>query len=77
MTDKTTGGDELERFRVALMRIADPDDECHCGTGGPWQDVAQQALGFSVTNGGDWYDVDGRRLSVAEMIVRQEDSSQQ
>lgn len=61
---------ELERFRAALMRIADPDDACHRGAGGPWQDVAQQALGFTVTDGGDWYDATGRRLSVPEMIAR-------
>ena len=61
---------ELQWFRTALMRIANPDDECHCGASGPWQDVAQRALWFAVTDGGDWYDSNGRRLSVPEMIAR-------
>lgn len=59
---------------AALMRIADPDDDCHCGTGGPWQDVAQKALGFTVTDGGDWYEGE-RRLTVPEMIARAKSSA--
>ena len=54
----------------AMKRIADPDDECHCGNAGPWQDVAQQALGFTITDGGDWYDAQGNKLTVDQMMNR-------
>jgi hypothetical protein len=63
---------DRERVVMALMRIADPDDACHGRTAGPWQDVAQQALGFTVTDPGDWYE-NGRKLSVPEMIAKAKD----
>lgn len=61
------GYDEL---LAVMKRIADPDDACHAGAGGPWQDLAQTVLfGRATTDGGEWYQ-DGIRLTVDEMMIK-------
>ena len=53
----------------ALKKIADPHDDCHGGTGGPWQDLAQEAFFGRTIEPEEWYTNDGR-LTINQLLEK-------
>lgn len=55
-----------------LKRLADPEDACHTGAGGPWQEMAQQIVFGRAIKAEEWYSDTPtyRRLSPDELLAR-------
>ena len=67
---------QYDELLVAMKRLADCEDECHCGAGGPWQDLAQTVLfGKPIPEDSDDAHFPGGEKALMEFIESNRDQT--